>query len=157
SVANLLEQGKFDEATRLSARIAAARGKLETTLYINSARDSISRLDPRLPVALRTADFPRILKLVNAGAAGPSLPNLEFLRRRLADFAAGMQAVAESNLSEAEQLPARFDAELRRMSQRKDSGRMPGMTAPPPPTAGPPKLAVMPDALLDPLLKILSI
>src|SRR5882757_991386 len=53
SVANLLEQGKFEEATRLSAKITAARGKLETTLYINTARDSISRLDPHLPVALR--------------------------------------------------------------------------------------------------------
>ena len=51
SVANLLELGRFDEATRLSARITGARGKLETTLYINAARDSISRLDPRLPVA----------------------------------------------------------------------------------------------------------
>ncbi len=41
SVANLLEQGKFGEATRLSGEITGARGKLETTLYINSARDSM--------------------------------------------------------------------------------------------------------------------
>src|ERR1043165_139019 len=33
SVANLLEQGKFEEATRLSGKITPARGKLETTLY----------------------------------------------------------------------------------------------------------------------------
>jgi tetratricopeptide (TPR) repeat protein len=157
SVANLVEQGKFDEATLLSARITGAHGKLETTLYINSARDSISRLDPRLPVALRTADFPQILKLVNASTAGPGLPNLEFLRRRLADFASGMQAAAAGNLPEAEQLSARFDAELWRMSQQhKDSGRMPRM-APPQPPPGPPKLAVMPDALLDPLLNTLSV
>jgi tetratricopeptide (TPR) repeat protein len=157
SVANLLEYGKFDEATRLSVQIAGARGKLETTLYINSARDSISRLDPRLPVALRTADFPQILKLVNASAVRPGLPNLEFLRRRLADFASGMQAVTASNLAEAEQLSARFDAELWRMSQQhKEPERMPSMTPPQPPP-GPPKLAVMPDALLDPLLNTLSI
>ena len=157
SVANLLEQGKFDEATRLSAQITGARGKLETTLYINSARDSISRLDPRLPVALRTADFPQILKLVNASTVRPGLPNLEFLRRRLADFASGMQAVVAGNLSEAEQLSVRFDAELWRMSQQQNASvRMPGM-APPQPPPGPPKLAVMPDALVDPLLETLSI
>ena len=122
-----------------------------------STRDSISRLDPRLPVALRTADFPQILTFVNASAVRPGLPNLEYLRRRLADFASGMQAVAASNLAEAEQLSARFDAELWRMSQQhKDVARMPGM-APPQPPPGPPKLVVMPDALLDPLLKTLSI
>jgi tetratricopeptide (TPR) repeat protein len=156
-VANLLEQGKFDEATRISAKIAGARGKLETTLYTNAARDSISRLDPYLPVALRTAEFPQILKSANASAVGPGLPNLEFLRQRLVDFASGMEAVAAGNLSEAEQLSTRFDAELWRMSQHKDPVRMPGMAPPQPAPPGPPKLAVMPDALIDPLLKTLSI
>src|ERR1700722_12989474 len=49
SVANLLEQGQFDAATRLSAEITSARGRLDTTLYPYAARDSISRLDSRLP------------------------------------------------------------------------------------------------------------
>src|SRR5215471_14679942 len=121
SVASLLEQGKFDEATRLSARIAGARGRLETTLYINTARDSISRLDPRLPVALRTAEFPQNLKLANASTVLPGRPNLEFLRKRLAGFASGMQAVAANKLAEAERLSTRLDAELWRMShQNKD-------------------------------------
>ena len=158
SVANLLEQGKFKEATGLSARITGARGKLETTLYINAARDSISRLEPRLPVALRTADFQQVLKLVNASTVRAGLPNLEFLRRRLADFASGMTAVAAANLSEAEQLSTRFDAELWRISQQhKQSAPMHAMPPPEPPPSGPPRLAVMPDALLDPLLATLSI
>jgi tetratricopeptide (TPR) repeat protein len=68
-----------------------------------------------------------------------------------------MQAVAAHNLPEAGQLSTRFDAELWRISQQhKDSSPMPGMKPPQPPP-GPPKLAVMPDALLDPLLKTLSI
>ena len=97
------------------------------------------------------------MKLVNTSTVRPGLPNLKFLRRCLSDFAAGMQAVAVSNLSGAEQSSARFDAELWRMlRQRKDSAHMPG-TAPPVPLPGPPKLAVMPDALLDPLLNTLSI
>jgi hypothetical protein len=43
SIANLLEQGKFDAATSLSADITGARGKLDTTLYPHMARDSISQ------------------------------------------------------------------------------------------------------------------
>jgi len=155
AIANLLEQGKFDEATSLSARITEARGKLDTTLYIYAARDSISRIDPRLPVALRTADFPQILKLANTTTVRPGLPNLEFLRQRLADFASGMQAVATSNLKEAEQMATRLDTELARMSQQRDSA--PRSMTPPPSSLTPPKLAVMSDALLDPLLKTLAI
>jgi len=68
SIANLLEQGKFEEATRLSAKITGARGKL----------DSMSRLDPRLPVALRTADFQQTVKLLNTRAVHPGLPNWNF-------------------------------------------------------------------------------
>src|ERR1051326_6391829 len=35
AAAHLFEQGRFEEATRLSAKIAGARGKLESSLYIN--------------------------------------------------------------------------------------------------------------------------
>jgi tetratricopeptide (TPR) repeat protein len=148
AVANLLEQGKLEEATSLSARITAARGKLETTLYINLARDSISRLDPRLPVALRTADFDQILKLVSASAVRPGLSNLDFLRRGLTDFASGMKAVAAGNLAQAGEVSERFDAELSSMRAVTPAQSQP---------AEPHKLAVMSDALLGPLLRALSI
>jgi tetratricopeptide (TPR) repeat protein len=151
AIANLLEMGQFDEATRLSSKITSARGKLETTVYINQSRDSISRLDPRLPVALRIADFAQVLKLVDASAVRPGLPNLEFLRLRLTDFASGMKNIAAKDLPEAERLSARLDAELSKMSQHaKDSGHMAAM---PPPR----KLVVNPDALLDPLLRTLTV
>jgi len=150
AIANLMEEGKLEEATRLSGKITAARGKLETTLYINLARDSMSRLDPRLPVALRTADFAEIAKLASASSVAPGLPNLEFLRTRLVDFAAGMQAVSAGKLTEAEQASSRLAAEL---SRKKDSAPMRSMAGHPEPH----KLAVMSDAQLDPLLKTLSI
>ncbi len=127
-VADLLEQGKFDQATRISSKITGARGKLESTLYINSARDSISRLDPRLPVALRTADFPRVLALLKTSTVRPGMPNLEFLRRGLADFASGMASVNHGNLAAAEKMSERLDAELYRMSQEhKQPVFMPAM------------------------------
>jgi tetratricopeptide (TPR) repeat protein len=155
-VADLLEEGKFNEATRISTKISGARGKLETTLYINLARDSISRLDPQLPVALRTADFPRVLTLLKTSTVRPGLPNLEFLRRCLVDFASGMDAVNHGNPAAAERNSERLDAGLYRMSQaHKQTSFMAAMPMPAP--DGPPKLAVMPDALLDPLLRTLSV
>jgi tetratricopeptide (TPR) repeat protein len=158
SIANLLEQGRFADAVRLSRKITEARGTLETTLYIYSARDSISRLAPELPVALRTADFAQILRLVNVARVGPNQPNLEFLRGRLADFASGMRAVTSNNLAAAEQASTRLADELRRASQQpRNSGAMPGMTMTQPAKDAWPKLTVRADALLDPLLKTLSI
>ncbi len=156
-VADLLEEGKFGQATRMSNKITGARGKLESTLYIESPRDSISRLDPQLPVALRTADFPLVLKLLQTNTLQPGMPNLEFLRRRLADFAAGMDAVNHGDLAASERMSERLDAELYRMSQEhKQPPSMPTMPPPAAPSESP-KLAVMPDAVLDPLLSMLSI
>jgi tetratricopeptide (TPR) repeat protein len=158
-VADLLEEGKFEKATNISSKITGARGKLESTLYIYSARDSISRLDPRLPVALRTADFSRVLELLQASTVRPGMPNLEFLRGCLKDFASAMESVNRGKLATAGQMSERLDAELYRMSQlHRPLAFMPAM---PPPAAAtqnePPKLAVLPDALLDPLLSTLSI
>ncbi|HEX3876562.1 MAG TPA: tetratricopeptide repeat protein [Bryobacteraceae bacterium] len=158
SIANLLEQGRFADATLLSHKITDARGTLETTLYIYSARDSISRLSPELPVAMRTADYAHILKLVNAASVGPNHPNLEFLRQRLADFALGMQAVAVKNFAAAEQVSTRLAEELEHASnQPSRSTAMPGMPMTQPAKDSWPKLTVRADALLDPLLKMLSI
>ncbi len=157
AVANLLEQGKFDEATQESAKITGARGKLDTTLYIYLARDSLSRLNPLLPVAVRTANFPEIRKLVNASSIRPGLPNLAFLRQRLLDFAAGMEAITSHKIPEAESLSQHFDAELWRMLQHDEPAHSMAMPMPQAKPDGPPKLAVMSDALLEPLLSTLSI
>jgi tetratricopeptide (TPR) repeat protein len=158
AVANLMEQGKLKEATVLSMKLTGARGELESTLYIYQPRDSISRVDPRLPVALRTADWTQVLELSKASAPRSTQPNLAFLARQLADFAVGMQAIEAHDLSKAEESSARLDAELWRMSQQlKDSSGMRAMAATNNAPAGPPKLQVMPDALLQPILSTLSV
>jgi tetratricopeptide (TPR) repeat protein len=157
AVANLMEEGKLRDATALSMKINGARGELESTLYIYQPRDSISRVDPRLPVALRTADWAQVLELAKTSAVPATQPNLRFLARQLADFAVGMQAVDTHDLAMAEESSARFDAELWRMSsQPKGPSAMEGMAANTG-TAGPPKLQVMPDALLQPILSTLSV
>jgi tetratricopeptide (TPR) repeat protein len=152
-IANLMEEGKLSAATALSARLTAARGELLSSLYVNSSRDSISRLDPRLPVALRTADWAQVLKLLRASGAS-ARPNLDFLSRQLITFAEGMQAIETRDLTKAETLSARFDAELKHMnSQSSDAVEMSGPTM----GSGPPTLQVMPDALLRPLLNSLNV
>lgn len=160
AIANLMEEGKLREATALSAKLTGARGELEPSLYINAPRDSISRVSPELPVALRTADWPRVLELAKASAPPATQPNLRFLARELSEFATGMQAVESGDVAKAEDSSARFDAELWRASDRmKESPGMPGMAAPVANAAqvGPLKLQIMPDALLQPILSTLSV
>jgi tetratricopeptide (TPR) repeat protein len=156
AIANLMEEGKLQEATALSAKLTGARGELESTLYLYSTRDSIARLNPRLPVAMRMADWPQVIRLLNASAPPAARPNLAFLARQLACFASGMQAIETHDLVKAEQSSLRFDAELWRISENSKDSRE---TAPPKPAAegGPPKLEVTPDARLQPLVKTLSV
>jgi len=157
AIANLMEEGKLKAATALSTELTSARGELEPTFYTYSTRDSISRLDPGLPVALRTADWAQILERLKAHAPLAGLPNLDFLARQLALFAASMQAVEASDLSQAEESSTRFDGALWRTSQQaKHSRETPAMARTQPP-AGPPRLQLLPDALLEPLLSTLSV
>lgn len=157
AIANLMEEGKLNGATALSSKLTGARGELEYTLYIYAPRDSISRIDPRLPVALRTADWAHVLEWSKAGPVSANHPNLRFLAQALADFASGMQAVEARDLPAAAESSARLDAALWRMSDRpKDSSEMPSMAARKMPSEHP-GLPVMPDAMLPPLLKTLSI
>ena len=156
AVANLMEEGKLSQATALSAKLTGARGELGSTLYTYSTRDSISRLAPTLPVALRTADWAQVVDRLKTIPPPVDLPNLEFLARQIGIFAAGMQAVDTHDLKLAEQSSAKFDAELWRISHQSkvtDDEPLP----PPEQPADPPQLTVMPDAELQPLLSALSI
>jgi hypothetical protein len=161
AIANVLEAGQFSEATRLSAKLKDARGQLANTLYPWSPRDAISRLDPRLPVALRNADWATALTLLASSDPPASLSNLHFLRRELTHFATGMQALDQHDVASAETASVEFDAELWRISNRlkdeanqkaKDKGKKKEDE-----DAGPPTLKLMPDALPDPLVNDLSV
>ena len=164
AIANLLEAGEFSEATALSGKLKGARGELQNTLYPWSPRDSISRLDARLPVALRSADWATALTLLTASDPPASLANLRFLKGALTRFVTGMQAVDQHDLTRAETASAQFDAELWRISNRlkdeanekaKDKDREKDKKKDE--DAGPPKLKIMPDALPDPLVSGLSV
>jgi tetratricopeptide (TPR) repeat protein len=158
AIASLMEEGKLTEATTLSVKLKQARGRLEATLYPWSPRDGISRLDPRLPVALRTADWTQTLELLKASDPPATVPNLGFLARQLTDFAAGMQALEAHDVARAEEASMRLDADLWRISQRlKDEEAAESKEKKKKGDEQTPKMKVMPDALPKPLVSNLSI
>jgi tetratricopeptide (TPR) repeat protein len=119
AIANLMEEGRLADATQLSAKLKGARGESSATLYIWSPRDSIARIDPRLPVALRAADWPRVLEMVKTSLAPPApLTNLAFLWYSLTEFATGMQALESHDVAKAEESSRGLDAQLWRASER---------------------------------------
>src|SRR5260370_16981296 len=77
-IANLMEEGKLEQATKLSGKLSGARGELTETLYVGSPRDGYARLDAKLPVALRTGACAAILKILQTANPPPKLENLKF-------------------------------------------------------------------------------
>lgn len=156
AVANLLEEGKIKEAEQLSGKLSYARGELPSTMYVFSARDSIARLNPGLPVALRIAAWPQISQLLNGGM-DPAQPNLRFLKRSLSAIATGMQAIERRDLDAADESTRRLDSELWETSESLKGA----LNAPQSGVAGekvqPPQLQVRQDALAQPLVGFLSI
>ena len=158
AVANLMEEGKLKEAVTISAKLTGARGELDSSLYPFSARDSISRLNPELPVALRTADWAQVIQLSQSSEPPATQPNLRFLARELTAFGNGMQAIDSQNLSKAQDSSAEFDAELWRMTQQlRDAEHTMPPTTPKSTPSTPPKIPVMSDAYIEPVLSTLSV
>ena len=153
SIANLMEEGKMQQATALSAKLSHARGEFGPTLYTQSPRDGMSRLDPLLPVALRTGDWNAVLRMVKDGKPDAKLENLAFLAGQMKEFAAGMQAAEAGDMAAAQAASQTLDADLWRISQRvhdEPAPKKPALTAPA-------MAVVMPDAKAGPLLSNLSV
>jgi tetratricopeptide (TPR) repeat protein len=159
AIANLMEEGQLAEATTLSAKLKDARGQLEATLYPWSPRDSITRLNPRLPVALRAGDWARAVELLKASETPPpALSNLVFLARALTDFTTGMRALDAGEIAKAEEASQRLDAELWRISQElKADEDAKAKDKKAPADAGTPKMQIVPDAHGKPLVSNVSI
>jgi hypothetical protein len=158
AIANLMEEGQLSEATALSAKLRDARGQLEATLYPWSPRDSVARLDPRLPVSLRAGDWSQALEWLKTSEAPPAaLSNLAFLGRALTDFATGMQALEAQDLPHAEEASTRLDAELWRISEEVKAAESKKAKEKDSADTGKPKMQIMPDARAKPLVSNVSI
>ena len=153
SIANLMEEGKMQQATALSAKLSHARGEFGPTLYTQSPRDGMSRLDPLLPVALRTGNWNAVLRMVKDSKPDAKLENLAFLAGQMKEFAAGMQVAEAGDVAAAQAASQTLDADLWRISQRvhdEPAPKKPALTAPA-------MAVVMPDAKAGPLLSNLSV
>lgn len=154
-IANLMEEGKLNEAMALSRKSSEGRGELRATLYTNLPRDGMARLNPQLPVALRAGDWAGVVKMLGASKPDARFANLNFLALQLRDYALGMQAMEAGDVTTAQQDSDKLDSALRRMSQRiKDEPKQDSGKAD---TTGPVMVSVMPDAKARPLLDNLSL
>ncbi len=162
-IANLMEEGKLKEASALSDRLAGARGELSTTLYIWSPRDQMTRIDRRLPIALRVGDWATVAKATGPESVPekPNTANLRFLAAEMHAFAVGMHALDEKDVKAAEAASAEMDAGLWRERQDREA-QMASMkkmkdAKQPARDAKPPAMPVMPDASAEPVEQAMTI
>ena len=159
AIANLMEQGRLADANALSDHLAAARGELSATLYVWSARDQMSRVSRRLPVALRTGDWSAVLTMiddVNLPDAN-NTANLRFLKEELRSFAIGMQAAEDGDLVTAQAASAQMDAGLWRQGKDADPQAKPDAAAAAATKNDKPTAPVNPDAVAEPLVRTLTV
>ena len=164
AIANLMEQGRMADANALSDHLAAARGELSASLYIWSARDQMSRISRRLPVALRVGDWDAVLAMLSDAnlPKGDKGANLRFLAAELTDYAKGMKALDAGDSVAALEHSTSMDAGLKQMKEmqtgllarkgskkKSDSAKKDDGT--------PPTVPISPDALSEPIMKCLSI
>jgi tetratricopeptide (TPR) repeat protein len=126
-IADLLEAGRLDEATAMSAKLNAARGERNTTLYRSSTRDGMTRLDPLLPVALRSADWTRATDLLEHSAPPAELKNLDALKASLLDYTRGMAALTAKDAAAAANFSKSLDERVAAKPAEDPMPAMPGM------------------------------
>lgn len=162
AIANLMEQGRLADANALSDHLAAAHGELSASLYIWNARDQITRVSLRLPVALRTGDWSAVLTQLDSAKLSDSdkTTNLRFLRDELRSFATGMLALEKGDVAAAQAASSAMDAGLWRHEHDARSDSDEKKKADASAAAGKndkPTAPLDPDALAGPLLQSLSI
>ena len=157
-IANLMEQGRLTEANALSDRLAGARGKLSASLYVWSARDQMSRVSRRLPVALRLGDWDGVVKLIDDApiTEGEKTANLRFLAAELKEFAMGMGALERGDVAGAKIASASMDAGLWR-GEHDRAEMAQGKKTDEAKKDMPPMYPVMPDAEGEPVAKALGV
>jgi tetratricopeptide (TPR) repeat protein len=170
AIANLMEQGRLEDANALSDHLAGARGQLSASLYIWSARDQVARVSRRLPVALRVGDWTAVLAMLDDANLpdNDKTTNLRFLQGELRSFASGMQALDRGDISSAKMASAEMDAGLWRQDQdaqaeaaekaKADADKAKSTAGSKPDAAAqPPTAPLNPDANAGPVVSALTV
>jgi tetratricopeptide (TPR) repeat protein len=110
----------------MSAKLNAARGERVATLYRHSTRDGMTRLDPLLPVEMRSANWIRATELLDASKPPAELKNLTSLRASLLDYTRGMAALSAEDTASAAAFSKSLDEHVA-AKPAETPMKMPGM------------------------------
>jgi tetratricopeptide (TPR) repeat protein len=109
-IANLAEAGRLAEATEISEKLTKARGESGPTLYRQTPRDGLTRLNVELPVMLRAGDWKAATNALEASTPDADLKNLAALREAMLNYTRGMLALEHDGVKAARQSADALDA-----------------------------------------------
>jgi tetratricopeptide (TPR) repeat protein len=127
-IADLMEAGRLSEATAISAKLTRARAEVGPTLYRQTPRDGLTRIDVRLPVMLRAGAWRAAHGALEEKTLAADLKNLEGLRESMMDYTGGMLALETGDTKAARKAA---DALAARVKEKPvvPPEDMPGMAA----------------------------
>jgi tetratricopeptide (TPR) repeat protein len=145
-IADLMEAGRLAEATEVSAKLTRARGEVGPTLYRQTPRDGLTRIDVRLPVMLRGGEWRAAHAALEAKTLPAELKNLEGLRESMLEYTGGMRALEMDDVTAARKAA---DALAARVKEKPaaDPDMMPGMAS----------MSMTKDAMALPLYNFLDV
>jgi tetratricopeptide (TPR) repeat protein len=100
-IADLTEAGRLVEATAISAKLTKARAEVGPTLYRQTPRDGLTRIDVRLPVMLRAGAWRAAKGALEEKTLPADLKNLEGLRESMVEYTGGMLALETGDVAAA--------------------------------------------------------
>lgn len=127
-IADLMEAGRIGEAMKISEKLTKARGEVGPTLYRQTPRDGLSRLDVGLPVYLRAGVWESATRALEKSSPDPSLKNMVELRDAMLDYARGMTALEHGDSKAAATATDALDAWVK-TKPVVPPDEMPGMAA----------------------------
>ncbi|MDE1178662.1 MAG: hypothetical protein PW789_18970 [Edaphobacter sp.] len=128
-IADLTEAGRLSEATEISAKLTHARGEAGATLYRQTPRDGLTRLNVQLPVMLRAGDWKDATNALQASTPDPELKNLVALRSAMLNYTEGMLALEHGGVKAARQSADALDAYIKTKPQTPAESMPQGMMA----------------------------
>lgn len=127
-IADEMEAGRFREAMETSEKLTKARAEVGPTLYRQTPRDGMTRLNVGLPVLLRAGAWTSAAEALEQSRPDASLKNLAELREAMLNYTKGMEALDRSDGKSAEAMSDSMDV---RVKEKPTPGPedMPGMAA----------------------------
>ena len=127
-IADLMEAGRVGEAVRISGKLTKARAEVGPTLYRQTPRDGLSRLNVGLPVYLRAGAWESATRALEGSSPDPSLKNMVELRDAMLDYTHGMTALEHGDSKAAATASDALDARVKTKPVVPPDD-MPGMAA----------------------------